>query len=134
MRAWTGTALGAALALGACGGAGEAEEAAEERPRQIRVVSDEQRALMEADEVQRNLGLMRAVRYSGERCGKVNASAYQQMYEDLPMWVVSCDEDRQWAVFIGGDGSVQVRDCASAERLGLPRCTALEQAGEAGRG
>ena len=36
-----------------------------------------------------------------------------------------------WAVFVGPDGSAQVRDCGDVEEFGLPRC---EIKGEEGPG
>lgn len=89
----------------------------------IRVANEYQDGLLALDEDMRNLALMRAVRDSGMRCRRVDASALQGEYQDLPMWVARCEDGREWAVFVAPSGDVQVRNCAEAERLGLPACT-----------
>jgi hypothetical protein len=41
----------------------------------------------------------------------------------MDMWTATCGDDRQWALFIGANDSVQVRLCADNEKVGLPACT-----------
>jgi hypothetical protein len=38
------------------------------------------------------------------------------------MWSARCDRGGDYAVYIGPDGSVQVRPCADAAKLKLPAC------------
>ena len=53
-------------------------------------------------------------------------SGYVQEYNRLSMWMASCDDKRDWAIFVGADGSAQVRPCVDMERLGLPECKMAE--------
>lgn len=69
------------------------------------------------------LAMMRAVRDTGNACQRVDNAGYQQDYQNLRMWVAVCGaENKRWAVFIAPNGDVQVRDCADAGQLSLPRC------------
>jgi hypothetical protein len=36
--------------------------------------------------------------------------------------MASCADGRDWAIFIGPDGSAQVRDCKDVAEVGLPKC------------
>jgi hypothetical protein len=77
--------------------------------------------------------MRRAIRDSGYRCQRVTQSGYVGRYENLDMWTATCDDGRQWAVFVGADGSAQVRDCKDVEEFGLPRCEIRqEEATQAG--
>jgi hypothetical protein len=72
------------------------------------------------------LALMRAIRQTGNRCQRVDNAGYQQEYRNMRMWVGVCGvEEKSWAVFIAPNGDVQVRDCAQAGQLQLPRCEGL---------
>ena len=68
------------------------------------------------------IGLMRAIRASGKRCGRVETLGYQQQYRELAMWVALCEDGHHWAVFIAPNEDIQVRDCAEHAQLGLPVC------------
>ena len=68
------------------------------------------------------LGLMRAIRDNGKRCGRVEAAAYQQEYQGLEMWVALCDDGRHWGIFIAPNGDTQIRDCTEHRQLDLPQC------------
>lgn len=81
--------------------------------------SDQLKAL--SPQMQR-LGLMRAIRDNGRRCGRVEASAYQQEHRGLEMWVALCEDGRHWGVFIAPNGDTQIRDCAQNRQLNLPQC------------
>ena len=72
------------------------------------------------------LGLLRAIRDGGRRCRRVEASAYQQEYRGLAMWVALCDDGRQWSVFIAPNADLQVRDCAENAQVDLPQCRPLQ--------
>ena len=43
------------------------------------------------------------------------------------MWKEECADGRDWAVFIGPDGSAQVRDCKDVAAVGLPACTVTKE-------
>jgi hypothetical protein len=119
MRGAMAAAGAAILALAGCGGAPEASNT-----RQIEVTGDiayvEQ--LKALDEMNRGLALRRAIQDSGERCKRVDASGYQQDYENLSMWTARCSDSGDWALFIAPNGDVQVRSCEDAATLELPAC------------
>lgn len=73
-------------------------------------------------ELQRNAALRRAVLDSGQYCKRVEWSARQQQHKNLVMWVARCNPGGDKAVYIGPDGSVQVRPCADSATLKLPMC------------
>ncbi|SNS79091.1 hypothetical protein SAMN06295912_11646 [Sphingomonas laterariae] len=73
-------------------------------------------------DLQRNAALRRAVLDSGQYCKRVEWSAKQQTYKNLVMWTARCNPGGDKAVFIGPDGSVQVRPCKDLAQLKLPQC------------
>ncbi len=89
---------------------------------QIRVANPHSDQLKALSGPMRHLALMRAIRDSGKRCRRVEAGAYQQYYQGLEMWVALCNDGRHWAVFIGSNADIQVRDCAENAQLDLPVC------------
>nr|WP_294168892.1 hypothetical protein [uncultured Sphingomonas sp.] len=120
MRSW----LVAVLVMGAaaCGGErGETGQAAVNDV-QIAVRSPEQDRLHQLDDMNRDIGLKRAILASGLRCRRVLRSGYVQEYRRLSLWTASCDDGRDWAIFVGPDGSAQVRACKDVQQLGLPEC------------
>lgn len=115
MRAgWTGIAL--VLLLGACG------ESQPTQQRQISVRSAEQDALHKLSPMNLKIGLRRALYDSGRSCQTVTEAGYVQEYGNLSMWTASCNSRRSYAIFVGPDGSAQVRDCREMEPLKLPAC------------
>ena len=108
------------LLAAACGDGGRAEQATPTRP--IRISSPFVEQLKALNDRDRNLALMRAIQDGGNRCKRVDRSAYQQDFKNLSMWVGECADKRTWAVFIAPTGDVQVRACAEAGQLGLPGC------------
>ena len=71
-------------------------------------------------------GLLRAIRQTGHRCQNVDNAGYQEEYRNMRMWVANCGaEERNFAIYIAPNGDVQVRDCAQAGQLALPRCEGL---------
>ena len=78
--------------------------------------------LAQLNELQRNAALRRAVLDSGQYCKRVEWSARQQQHKNLVMWVARCNPGGDKAVYIGPDGSVQVRPCADSATLKLPAC------------
>lgn len=114
------SALG--LALAAC------DKPAPAPPKQeIQVRSEEQKKLFELDELNRAIGLKRAIYASGSSCPRADATRFIGKYKNMDMWAVRCSDKRDWALFIGADNSVQVRLCKDTEAVGLPACK-LDQA------
>jgi hypothetical protein len=102
----------------ACGGGGEANR---QEPA-IKIANPYHEQLQALPPQLQRLGVMRAIRDNGKRCHRVEATAYQQDYRNMVMWVALCDDGRHWAVFIGANGDTQVRDCTEARQLNLPQC------------
>ena len=117
------TLITAATLLAACGAeeGNRATSPALNEP-QIAVRSAEQDQLHQLDEMNRNIGLKRAIQDSGLRCRRVTGSGYVQEHNKLSMWTASCDDGRSWGIFVGPDGSAQVRPCPDMTNLGLPEC------------
>ena len=106
-----------ALLLGACG-----QSAPDTPAQEIRVRSAEQDQLHKLDDLNRAIALKRAIHASGLRCVRIDRSGYVTEYKNLSMWMATCDDKREWAVFVGADASVQVRLCKDVARYGLPPC------------
>jgi len=111
--------LVAATALSACDKGGE-----ERNTRSIRVIgtSDFEARLKSLSDLDRGLGLRRAIMDSGARCKSVDASGYQQAHGNMSMWTVRCSDRGEFALFIAPNADVQVRRCADAAQLKLPAC------------
>ncbi|MCJ7420997.1 hypothetical protein [Sphingomicrobium astaxanthinifaciens] len=108
--------LGAAALLVGCGETSTVEDS------EITVRSEAQTRMFELSPVNRDIALKRAIRASGLRCERVTRSGYVADYENLMMWTASCDDGRDWAIFIGADDSAQVRNCVDVAEQGLPAC------------
>jgi len=120
--------------LAACGGGEQQQTAATNQP-QIAIRSPEQDALHNLSDQNRDIGLKRAILASGIRCQRVTRSGYVTEYNKLSMWTANCDERRDWAIFVGADGSAQIRPCQDMEQLGLPECRiAADPSGRTARG
>lgn len=118
----------AALLVAACGN--DPEQA---QPTQsIQVRGEEQERMHQLNDLNRSIALRRAIRDSGYRCQRIERSGFVTRYENLDMWMAVCPDNREWAVFIGPDGSAQVRLCEDVSRFGLPKCEITS--GEAGPG
>lgn len=111
------TILAMTALLAACGQSTPAEP-----EKQIRVRSAEQEQLHKLDELNRAIALKRAIRQSGFRCLRIDRSGYVTEYKNLSMWMATCDDKREWAIFVGPDASVQVRLCEDVAKHGLPAC------------
>lgn len=106
-----------AFVLAGCGG-----EAAEQPRAPTKIANPGHEELTALSPPSQRLGVMRAIRDNGHRCQRVEAAAYQQDYRNLAMWVALCSDGRHWALFIAPNRDTQVRNCADAVELGLPRC------------
>ncbi len=102
--------------------------------KQLKVQNPYHDQLNALSEPMKRLGLMRAIRDSGNRCKRVDAAAHQEDYEGMPMWVAQCSDSGGWAVFIAPNADIQVRDCDEMAQLQLPQCRLAEAAGPAPAG
>jgi len=121
-----------ALGLAACGSGGNQPAANQQ---EIAVRSEEQNALHQLDDMNRDIALKRAILASGLRCKRVVRSGYVTEYKKLSMWQADCDDKRSWGIFVGPDGSAQVRPCTDNARFQLPECKiAADPSGRTERG
>lgn len=118
MRLAVFASLGLMLMVSACGDSGESQQ----KTKSIQVRSAEQDALHKLSPDMLKIGLRRAIYDSGKTCQTVTEAGYVQEYGNLSMWTASCKSGRSFAIFVGPDGSAQVRDCAEMETLRLPAC------------
>src|SRR5688572_9733078 len=117
----------AAAGLAAC------DQSQPTQPKQPIVVrSEAQDQLHQLDEMNRAIALKRAIYASGYACKRIDRSGYVQEHENLSMWAAACDDKREWAIFVGPDGSAQVRPFRDLAELGLPACVIKEAEPEAG--
>lgn len=123
-------ASGAAmLLLAGCGGGGARDAVANEAEPRIRIANKYHDDLMKLPPDLQRLTMMRAVRDGGHRCQRVDNAGYQEEYRNMRMWVAVCGaESKTFAVYLAANGDVQVRDCADAGQLSLPRCQGLPPA------
>lgn len=78
--------------------------------------------LLKLPSLQQRAVLRRAILDDGNVCGRVTAAAWRGPYTNLQRWEAVCDRGGSYAVFIGLDSSVQVRNCPSMATLKLPPC------------
>jgi hypothetical protein len=130
MRTQLTLALAPLLAVAACGSQPQPRDDAPA----IAVRSAEQDRLHRLPEPDLAIALKRAVVDSGYRCQRVEQAGFVAKHENLDMWMATCSEGRDWAVFAGPDGSAQVRDCVDVARAGLPECRISEQPAEGASG
>ena len=117
------TIIAASLLAGACGDSSEPTAP----QRSISVRSEQQEALHKLSGPYRDIALRRAIYDGGRSCKTVTKSGYVQEYGNLSMWTASCADNRSWAIFVGPDGSAQVRDCKELAQLKLQACTIREE-------
>lgn len=116
--------------LGACGDTGSAPAGNSAKQQQIRIRNRPHEELLALPDNLRRIGLVRAIRETGNRCPKrVEPNpVYQGDYRGMALWTARCDNNRQYAVFIAPNEDVQVRRCEDMARLGLPACRPLPEA------
>ena len=115
-----------ALPLAGCGPSAPADNAAASRAPVV-VRSAAQDRLHQMSELDRSIGLKRAIYESGSICKRVTETRFIGPYKNMDVWAVRCADKRDWALFVGADDSVQVRLCEDTEAIGLPSCK-LDQA------
>ncbi len=106
------------LGLAACGPSTPSNEAATK----VAVRSAGQDQIHKLSDLNRAIGLKRAIYESGSVCQRVTETRFVGQYENMDMWAVRCADKRDWALFVGADDSVQVRLCKDTEAVGLPSC------------
>jgi len=122
MRAQLLTVMVLAVTVAGCG-----KPQPEQPTKSISVRSEQQNALHKLSEPTLKIALRRAIYDSGKKCNTVTKAGYVQEYGNLSMWTASCASQRSFAIFVGPDGSVQVRDCKEVEQLKLPACVITKQ-------
>ena len=110
------------MPLAACG----QESSAPPAKQPITVRSDGQNRMHQLNDLNRAIALKRALHDSGAECRLVTKSGYVGEYENTSYWTATCEDkfkrNRDWALFIGPDESVQVRLCEDVVKAGLPAC------------
>ena len=109
-----------ATLLASCGGG---DESAPPLQNDIMVRSETQKRLLELNDLDRAIALKRAIADQGLRCSQIVSTGYVTRYKDMDMWTAKCSDNRQWALFVSANDSVQVRLCADNVKIGLPACT-----------
>lgn len=125
------TMAAAAAALTLCGCNNSPAQKAP-APHSLSGPTKAQTQLHQASDLNRAIGLKRAIYDSGYRCKRISSSGFSGTYKNLEMWTARCADGRDWAVFVGPDGSAQVRDCKDVAQIGLPKC-AIKSKEEAAR-
>lgn len=125
-------AAGLIASLSSCDGGGGAPQAgtSEQKQPRMRIRNRPHEELMALPDNLRRIGLIRAIRETGNRCPRrVEPNPiYQGDYRGMAMWTARCDNDEQFAVFIAPNEDVQVRRCREMSELGLPPCRELPPA------
>ena len=71
--------------------------------------------------------LRRAVTLENMRCGRLSQALYRGRFGNLGYWQGRCDPGGDYAVFLGPDGTAQVRQCSEMAGLKLPACVAMKK-------
>ena len=94
--------------------------------KEIMVRSESQKQLFELNDLNRSIALKRGIRDFGPSCLRVTKSGYIGRYKNMDYWTATCEDEhgrnRDWALFIGANDSVQVRLCDDVAKVGLPAC------------
>lgn len=112
---------------------GASEEPAPPLQNDIMVRSAAQQRLFDLSDLDRAIALKRAITDQGLRCQRIVSTGYVTRYKDMDMWSATCSDERQWALFVAANDSVQVRLCDDNEKIGLPACT-IQPGTEGGTG
>ena len=125
----------AALYMTACliASCGSSEQAAPPLQNDIMVRSEAQQRLFDLNDLDRAIALKRAISAQGLRCERIVSTGYVTRFKDMDMWTATCSDDRQWALFVAANDSVQARLCADNVQIGLPACT-IQPGTEGGTG
>jgi hypothetical protein len=108
----------AGLSLAAC-----EDGAPEPNQTKVKVRNAYVEQLNQLSELNRGLGLRRAILDSpGGKCKKVDYSGFQEDFRNMSVWIVRCSDGNDWALFIAPSADVQVRNCRDMKSLDLPEC------------
>jgi hypothetical protein len=113
--------VGIVTALAAC----NQQQATNQAKTPIKVRGAEQEQLHKLSTLNLAIALKRAIYDAGFTCQRVSDAGFVGEYQNLDMWEARCADGKQardWAIFIGPDGSAQVRDCKDVPGTGLPLC------------
>lgn len=128
------TAAFAAVAVTlATAGCGNGQDSQGQNVQSIRVHTQAQEQLHTASALNRAIAFKNAIYDSGYECKRITRTGYVGAYKNLDEWMASCADGRDWAVFIGPDGSAQVRDCKDVASVGLPACNIVSDEAGAGK-
>lgn len=120
------------IAAGLVAGCDSSSEPAPPPAKEIIVRSEAQKELFKLNPLNRAIALKRAIRDFGPGCVRITKSGYVGRYKDMDYWTATCQDDRNrdrdWALFIGANDSVQVRLCQDVAKVGLPACTVTDDA------
>lgn len=119
-----------ALSVASCG---DSNNPAPPLQNDIMVRSEAQQRLFDLNDLDRAIALKRAIADQGLRCARIVSTGYVTRYRDMDMWTARCADDREWALFIAANDSVQVRLCDDNQKIGLPACT-IQPGTEGGTG
>jgi len=111
------------ISAGLLASCGSSEQASPPIQNDIMVRSDAQQRLFDLTDLNRAIAFKRAIADQGLTCAQIVSTGYVTRFRDMDMWTATCGDDRQWALFIGANDSVQVRLCTDNEKVGLPACT-----------
>ena len=78
--------------------------------------------LARLSELQRYAALRSVLAGSGQVCRRVATAQRSGSMRNLAMWTVRCTPSGEYGVFLGPDGSAQVRTCGDLAKLKLPLC------------
>lgn len=81
-----------------------------------------QQKLLQLDPPRRAAAIRSAIVDYGERCGRIEPPVSRGMWKTAHIWAARCQPGGEYAIYIGPDGSAQVRPCADQAKLGLPAC------------
>ena len=125
----------AALLMSACllASCGSGDQPAPPLQNDIMVRSEAQQRLFDLNDLDRAIALKRAITGQGLRCQRIVSTGFVTRYKDMDMWSATCSDERQWALFVAANDSVQVRLCDDNEKIGLPACT-IQPGTEGGTG
>lgn len=73
-------------------------------------------------DAQRRAVLRGAIVNYGQRCGRVGPAVFRGTLKNLTMWSIRCTPGGDYGVFVGPDGTAQVRTCDDMATLKLPTC------------
>jgi hypothetical protein len=116
-----------ALALAACEAPSPVDAPRENaQATEIKIANDYHEQLVRMAPGYQRVAIRRALVDSRIRCTRVDNAGFQQDYRNMKLWVGHCDpENKSYQVFLAPNGDIQVRDCADAGELALPRCQGL---------